>query len=139
MKRADVAGRKPVIGWAGILAWRSDDLRELQGIIGPVMDEYGLTFYHAGILLDNPHIWGRSLQIMFTPIRVVCNNTLTAALRNNTNQENTFRMSHDRAFDDQIKQTAAEKVGVEQRGAHTTPGQATRHVGAHLAEAHQSE
>lgn len=64
------------------------------------------------ILLDNPHIWGRSLQILFTPIRVVCNNTLTAALRNNTNQENTFRMSHDRAFDDQIKQQAAEKVGL---------------------------
>jgi phage/plasmid-like protein (TIGR03299 family) len=64
------------------------------------------------ILLDNPHIWGRSLQILFTPIRVVCNNTLTAALRNNTNQENTFRMSHDRAFDDEIKQQAAEKVGL---------------------------
>jgi phage/plasmid-like protein (TIGR03299 family) len=64
------------------------------------------------ILLDNPHIWGRSLQILFTPIRVVCNNTLTAALQNNTNKENTFRMSHDRAFDDQIKQTAAEKVGL---------------------------
>ena len=64
------------------------------------------------ILLDNPHIWGKSLQILFTPIRVVCNNTLTAALRNNNNQENTFRMSHDRAFDDQIKQQAAEKVGL---------------------------
>ncbi len=64
------------------------------------------------ILLDNPHIWGRSLQILFTPIRVVCNNTLTAALRNNTNQENTFRMSHDRAFDDEIKQQVAEKVGL---------------------------
>jgi len=64
------------------------------------------------ILLDNPHIWGRSLQIMFTPIRVVCNNTLTAALRNNQNHENTFRMSHDRSFDDQIKKDAAEKVGL---------------------------
>ena len=64
------------------------------------------------ILLDNPHIWGRSLQIMFTPIRVVCNNTLTAALRNNQNQENTFRMSHDRSFDNQIKKDAAEKVGL---------------------------
>ena len=64
------------------------------------------------ILLDNPHIWGRSLQILFTPIRVVCNNTLTAALRDNKGKENTFRMSHDRAFDDEIKQTAAEKVGL---------------------------
>lgn len=64
------------------------------------------------ILLDNPHIWGRSLQILFTPIRVVCNNTLTAALRNNQNIENTFRMSHDRIFDDRIKQQAAEKVGL---------------------------
>jgi phage/plasmid-like protein (TIGR03299 family) len=64
------------------------------------------------ILLDNPHIWGRSLQILFTPIRVVCNNTLTAALRNNDNLESTFRMSHDRVFDDKIKETAAEKVGL---------------------------
>lgn len=64
------------------------------------------------ILLDNPHIWGKSLQILFTPIRVVCNNTLTAALRSNNHQENTFRMSHDRAFDDEIKQQAAEKVGL---------------------------
>ena len=64
------------------------------------------------ILLDNPHIWGKSLQILFTPIRVVCNNTLTTALRSNNHQENTFRMSHDRAFDDEIKQQAAEKVGL---------------------------
>jgi phage/plasmid-like protein (TIGR03299 family) len=64
------------------------------------------------ILLDNPHIWGRSLQIMFTPIRVVCNNTLTQALRGNTHKDATFRMSHDRAFSDEIKQEAAEKVGL---------------------------
>lgn len=76
------------------------------------------------ILLDNPHIWGRSLQIMFTPIRVVCNNTLTAALRNNTNHENTFRMSHDRAFDDQIKQQAAEKVGLAMKALDVFKGQA---------------
>lgn len=77
------------------------------------------------ILLDNPHIWGRSLQILFTPIRVVCNNTLTAALRNNTNQENTFRMSHDRAFDDEIKQQAAENVGLAMKALDTFKDQAT--------------
>jgi phage/plasmid-like protein (TIGR03299 family) len=76
------------------------------------------------ILLDNPHIWGRSLQILFTPIRVVCNNTLTAALQNNTNKENTFRMSHDRAFDDQIKQTAAEKVGLAMKSLDVFKSQA---------------
>lgn len=63
------------------------------------------------ILLDNPHIWGKSLQIMFTPIRVVCNNTLTQAL-NGADMERTFRMSHDRVFNDDIKKAAEEKVGL---------------------------
>lgn len=76
------------------------------------------------ILLDNPHIWGRSLQIMFTPIRVVCHNTLTAALRNNDNLENTFRMSHDRVFDDKIKETAAEKVGLAMKSLDVFKNQA---------------
>ena len=32
------------------------------------------------LLLSNPHIWGKSMTIMFTPIRVVCMNTLMMAM-----------------------------------------------------------
>jgi phage/plasmid-like protein (TIGR03299 family) len=32
------------------------------------------------LLFTNPHIYGRSIDIRFTAVRVVCNNTLTAAL-----------------------------------------------------------
>lgn len=63
------------------------------------------------MLLDNPHIWGRSLQIMFTPVRVVCNNTLTQAL-NGADVNSTFRMTHDRLFTDIVKKEAEEKVGL---------------------------
>jgi phage/plasmid-like protein (TIGR03299 family) len=63
------------------------------------------------ILLDSPHIWGKSLQIMFTPIRVVCNNTLTLAL-NNADINATFRMVHDQLFTAEIKKQAEEKVGL---------------------------
>ncbi len=63
------------------------------------------------ILLDSPHIWGKSLQIMFTPIRVVCNNTLTMAL-NSADINATFRMTHDQLFTAEIKKQAEEKVGL---------------------------
>ena len=32
------------------------------------------------LLFSNPHQYGKSIDIRFTPIRVVCNNTLTFSL-----------------------------------------------------------
>ncbi len=32
------------------------------------------------VLLSNPHIWGKAIMVGFTPIRVVCVNTLAAAI-----------------------------------------------------------
>lgn len=54
-RRMDFAGFRPTVGWAGILAWRQDDLKELQGALGPFLEDNNLKFHHAGIILDNPY------------------------------------------------------------------------------------
>lgn len=49
------------------------------------------------LLFSNPHIYGRTIDIRFTPIRVVCNNTLTLSLTKSSN--NAVKLNHRRAFD----------------------------------------
>lgn len=49
------------------------------------------------LLFSNPHQFGRSVNVAFTPVRVVCNNTLTYALANLENQN--VRHSHRTKFD----------------------------------------
>lgn len=53
------------------------------------------------LLISHPHIWGKALTIMFTPIRVVCNNTLTMAL-NDAKSNQRFRMAHVTEFNDDM-------------------------------------
>lgn len=54
------------------------------------------------LLFSNPHYFGRCVDIKFTPVRVVCNNTLTMALADVS--ENQVRHSHRTAFDaDRVK------------------------------------
>lgn len=48
------------------------------------------------MLFSNPHQYGKSLDVRFTPIRVVCNNTLTLSL--NANAENSVTLNHRKAF-----------------------------------------
>lgn len=55
----------------------------------------------------NPHKYGKSIDIRFTPIRVVCNNTLTLSL--NMKSKNFVKFSHRRAFDPDI---AKEALGI---------------------------
>jgi len=56
------------------------------------------------LLFSNPHEFGKSIEVKFTPIRVVCNNTLTMALDNKTN--NMFRMHHRMKFEPEaVKET----------------------------------
>lgn len=56
------------------------------------------------LLFSNPHEYGKSIDIRFTPIRVVCNNTLTLSLKQNS--EMMVRLTHRKAFDaDQVKET----------------------------------
>ena len=61
------------------------------------------------LLFSQPHIWGKSMTIMFTPIRVVCNNTLTMALGQRSNR---FTMPHVRIFDQDVAQRASQALGL---------------------------
>jgi len=49
------------------------------------------------LLFTNPHKFGQSIDVRFTPIRVVCNNTLTLSLA--SRNDNMVKVSHRNAFD----------------------------------------
>lgn len=56
------------------------------------------------LLFSNPHEYGKSIDIRFTPIRVVCNNTLTLSLSQKSDM--MVRLNHRKAFNaDQVKET----------------------------------
>ena len=56
------------------------------------------------LLFSNPHEYGKAIDIRFTPIRVVCNNTLTLSL--NMDTKNGVKMNHRSVFDaDAVKRT----------------------------------
>lgn len=56
------------------------------------------------LLFSNPHMYGKSIDVRFTPIRVVCNNTLTLSL--GTSSKNSVKVSHRTQFNaDQVKET----------------------------------
>lgn len=50
------------------------------------------------LLFTNPHQFGKAIDIRFTPIRVVCWNTLSLALRS-IDQQQIAKVSHRKAFD----------------------------------------
>lgn len=52
------------------------------------------------LLFTNPHTYGASIDVRLTPIRVVCNNTLTLSLSKKA--ENMVKMSHRRKFDPEV-------------------------------------
>ena len=64
------------------------------------------------LLFSNPHIYGRAVEIRFTPTRVVCNNTLQLSL--GTATDNKIRLNHRSTFDSElVKETlgiASEKM-----------------------------
>ena len=59
------------------------------------------------LLFTNPHKFGQSIDVRFTPIRVVCNNTLTLSL--NQNVERMVKKSHRTVFD---PSTVKEQLGI---------------------------
>lgn len=65
------------------------------------------------LLFSNPHRYGQSIDIRFTPIRVVCANTLALALGNKTDM--SVKLNHRKAFDPELaKRTlkiASKKLG----------------------------
>ena len=58
----------------------------------------------AYLLFTNPHRFGQSIDIRFTPIRVVCNNTITLAL--NQHAKRVVKASHRTEFDPHAAKTA---------------------------------
>jgi len=56
------------------------------------------------LLFSNPHKYGCAIDVRFTPIRVVCNNTLTLSLASNS--KNQVKLNHRTKFDaDTVKTT----------------------------------
>ena len=62
------------------------------------------------LLLSHPHIWGKALVAMLTPIRVVCMNTLTLALR--SANFGKFQMVHRQKFDITMQNHAKKTLGI---------------------------
>lgn len=66
------------------------------------------------LLFSNPHQYGKSIDIRFTPIRVVCNNTLTFSLDQKT--ERSVRVGHRAQFD---AATVKEQLGIATKKLNT--------------------
>jgi hypothetical protein len=52
--KRDVRNRKPVLGWAGSIAWRSNDVQTTVPWLGEFLEEHDLMFHHAGDMPDAP-------------------------------------------------------------------------------------
>jgi phage/plasmid-like protein (TIGR03299 family) len=69
-------------------------------VLAKVNDEFTLfngDSVEAFLLFTNPHLYGASIDVRFTPVRTVCNNTLTLALSQNSTQ--MVKLNHRRKFD----------------------------------------
>jgi len=65
------------------------------------------------LLLSQPHVIGKAMVIQFTPIRVVCWNTLCFALGSDLKgHAGSFRMPHSILFNDVVKKRAEEALGL---------------------------
>lgn len=67
-------------------------------------DVFGEDTVESYLLFSNPHQYGKSIDVRFTPIRVVCNNTLTLSL--NAQAQRTVKVGHRTEFNaDNVKET----------------------------------
>lgn len=67
-------------------------------------DVFGDDTVESYLLFSNPHQYGKSIDVRFTPIRVVCNNTLTLSL--NAQAERAVKVGHRTEFNaDNVKET----------------------------------
>lgn len=65
------------------------------------------------VLLMSPHVFGKALVAQFTPIRVVCWNTLNFALGSGLKgNKHAFRMPHSMSFNDSVRAKAEEVLGI---------------------------
>ena len=81
----------------GQLTWALAKVKDSFTILGEdQVDSY--------LLFSNPHQYGKSIDVRFTPIRVVCNNTLTLSLGQKA--ANSVSLNHRTAFNpDSVKET----------------------------------
>jgi phage/plasmid-like protein (TIGR03299 family) len=103
----DTAGslQKGRIVWA--LAKMNIGLSALRG--GDAPEAISNDPVHGYVLISNPHQYGMGMTVKFTPVRVVCNNTLTMALQGGGE---SLRLWHNRPFDEQARQDAKRKLGI---------------------------
>ena len=67
-------------------------------------DVFGEDRVDSYLLFSNPHQYGKAVDVRFTPIRVVCHNTLTFSLQNAS--KHSVKVGHRTAFDaDTVKET----------------------------------
>lgn len=71
--------------------------------VGESFEVFGGDLVESYLLFSNSHRYGESIKVDFTPIRVVCNNTLTLALKSKSKRAVT--VNHRTAFDpEQVKE-----------------------------------
>lgn len=81
----------------GKMVWALAEIQECFDVFGgDQIDSY--------LLFSNPHEFGKGIDIRFTPIRVVCNNTLTYAISGNAKHQ--IRLNHCHKFDPEMAKTA---------------------------------
>lgn len=64
---------------------------------------FGKDKVDSYLLFTNPHKFGQAIDVRFTPIRVVCNNTLNLSLE--TASANMVRVNHSKKFDPALVKT----------------------------------
>ena len=75
--------------------------------VGESFELFGDDKIDSYLLFSNPHQYGKSIDVRFTPIRVVCNNTLTFSL--NSKKDNSVKVGHRTQFD---PESVKESLGV---------------------------
>lgn len=63
---------------------------------------FGNDEVESYLLFTNPHKFGQAIDVRFTPIRVVCQNTMTLALKG---KGDAVKLNHKKAFDPSIVKT----------------------------------
>lgn len=58
--KRDVKNRKPVLGWAGAMNWRSGDAETARAWLPELLEEHDLMFHHAGHMPDSPKFWEKA-------------------------------------------------------------------------------
>lgn len=80
----------------GRIVWALAKIKESFSLFGGKDEVNGFLHF------TNPHAYGQSIDVRFTPIRVVCNNTLTLSL--NMKSKSFVKINHRRQFDaEQVK------------------------------------